>query len=60
MKRDGFSLYSADTIGLVLHEVSHIIQRNDRGFKRLSNGRRDVHGPDFVRILDGLVKSELS
>ena len=46
------------TLGLVLHEVAHIIQHNDKGFRPLPNGKRDVHGEDFVRILDGLVKSE--
>lgn len=48
------------TLGIVLHEVAHIIQHNDKGFKRLNNGKCDVHGPDFVKILDGLVRSELS
>lgn len=46
------------TLGLVLHEVAHIIQCNDKGFNRLPNGKRNVHGEDFVRILDGLVRSE--
>lgn len=48
------------TLGLVLHEVAHIIQHNDKGFKRLGSGKRDVHGEDFARILDGLVRSEIA
>lgn len=39
------------TLGLVLHEVAHIIAWNDRG-------EFDHHGPRFVRILDGLISSE--
>lgn len=47
------------TLGVTLHEVAHIIQCNDKGFNRLPSGKRDVHGEDFVKILDGLVRSEL-
>lgn len=54
----GIRLPPHPTLGLVLHEIAHQIQRHDKGFRRLNTGKRDVHGQDFVKILDGLVKSE--
>ena len=38
------------TLGLVLHEIAHIIAINDRGQRG--------HGPGFVKTLDGMVFSE--
>lgn len=43
-------LPESPSLGLVLHEVAHIIQFNDRHDRG--------HGKGFVKILDGLVRSE--
>ena len=40
------------TLGLVLHEMAHVLAWCD-------NGKSDHHGPAFVKILDGLVRSEM-
>lgn len=40
------------TLGIVLHEIAHVIAWRD-------NGKSDHHGPAFVKILDGLVRSEM-
>ena len=40
------------TLGIVLHEVAHVLAWCD-------NGQSDHHGPAFVKILDGLVRSEM-
>ena len=38
------------TMGLVLHEVAHIISYNDKMVRG--------HGPEFVKVLDGIIFSE--
>ena len=42
------------SVGLVLHETAHVIA----GCKKMKDGRRDIHGPHFVKKLDELVASE--
>ena len=42
------------TLGLVLHEIAHVLTHNDIG--------KDLkpHGPEYVKVLDSLVISEMT